>query len=247
MKKIFLILLSITLLIKKGQAQTYRQLFDNWDNTYFRGVGYYSEFSNMNTLLAFNAGNVMQAYLNMYQATKDLKYLHEFAIHAKRTMDRRDDHIASASPVPDFPHPVNACNITSVPLSFINTGYPAWSRMELINNNNLCQLVPFPHFMETGGIVYPMAQFVLLTMEDPSFASVSLPAEAAFGTVATFGDFATWLKGNIYQSLDWQISTDYNRSGTNSQGCNGGCDAFVSQFSNGWHDINQQCAIGLPI
>jgi hypothetical protein len=238
--KTCLFLLLITLLTGNNKAQTYRQLFDKKNNTTAFKPGY-SNFSNIDTKLGVNS-DVMQAYINMYKATKDLKYLYEFVIWAKRTMDRRDIQISSASPVSGFPIQVDQCSVSQItsPSFVYNTGYPAWSRFMVIQDNTQCVLTPFPHFMDTGGLTYPLGMFVLLVnWEEPNLKSVMLPTGAAFGTVDTFEKFANWLKDQIYAALDWQIQQDYNRV---AHGC-WDCDAFVSKI-DGYRGINQQCAIG---
>ncbi|MEI6490019.1 MAG: hypothetical protein WCP52_13700 [Bacteroidota bacterium] len=95
MKKILLItslLLFMTASLLK--AQTYRELYDKLEQTEQEGFSYYSNF---NSLLQYEGYYYMQSYINMYKATKDIKYLNKLVIHAKRVMDRRDDNIMNVS------------------------------------------------------------------------------------------------------------------------------------------------------
>ncbi len=240
MKKIFLILIIVSALIKKNTAQTYRQLFDKKIQQTGSFRPGYSFWSMADTKQGINS-EVMVACLTMYKATKDLKYLHEFVIYAKRMMDRRDDYITSTTfiaglplvsgPGPDDPD----CDVSFGEL-LTQVDYPAWSRA-MDTPDEGCIL--YPHFMDTGGNVYPLAQFVLLLLDDNSLRLINLPTEAASSNITTFGGFADWLEANIYQSLDWQIANDWSK---NRFGCSPSL-AFVSKI-DGWRGINQQCAMG---
>jgi hypothetical protein len=68
-------------------------MFDNL-NTQFSNGGY-SCYSNLDGAIYNYECNTMNALLNMYEVTDDIKYLNQFVIHAKRVMDRRDDFIAN--------------------------------------------------------------------------------------------------------------------------------------------------------
>ncbi|MFM2224630.1 MAG: hypothetical protein RJA07_832 [Bacteroidota bacterium] len=77
-------------------AQSFRQQFDNLDQqSHFQG-GAYSWFSNLGSRLKDYESFTMNAYLNMYEATNDMKYLNKFLIHSKRVMNRRDNFIINA-------------------------------------------------------------------------------------------------------------------------------------------------------
>jgi hypothetical protein len=238
-------------------------MFDNL-NTQFSNGGY-SCYSNLDGAIYGYEYNTMNAYLNMFEATNDIKYLNEFAIHAKRVMDRRDDFISNANPVIINSSNSNyscsnnywfqngiiyySCsstgNVASVPSTMTATAYPSWSRPQC---DQSCSLSPYPVFMESGSITFPMARFVLL-MKSSNAASESLPTEinGAMGatnygssSVTTFGQMADWLKARVYETINWEVNNDLIQ--------NSPARHFESFFSSGtgggWKSINQQCAIG---
>ena len=243
MKKIVLtfILLNIALF---SNAQTYRQLFDKLDLTFRpQPHSFYSQL--VNSRVEINAG-IMNAYLNMYEATKDIKYLNEFLISSKRTMDRRDDFLTSTTlisggtEIGECPNDdnmnftVNSC----LPLLILH-GRKAWSRMEF---NSDCELQPYPHFKESGSIVFPMARFVLLIKDNPNLSSLHLPNEINsnfnnlnYGniTVTNMGQYADWLKQRVYETLNFHYFNDWDDW----------AGRFVTSYSNG-KGYNMQCAIG---
>ncbi|MFM2224632.1 MAG: hypothetical protein RJA07_834 [Bacteroidota bacterium] len=76
-------------------AQTFREKFDELNETpHFQGGGY-SFNSNFTSQIKQYGALTMNAYLNMYEATGDTKYLNDFLLYSKRIMDRRDDFIGS--------------------------------------------------------------------------------------------------------------------------------------------------------
>jgi hypothetical protein len=93
MKKIISIFAIVcsTIVVK---AQTYRQLFDKL-NVSFQTQPH-SFFSQLEGSRVETNAKIMSSYLNMYEATQDIKYLNQFIIVSKRVMDRRDDFINSA-------------------------------------------------------------------------------------------------------------------------------------------------------
>ncbi|MFM2226489.1 MAG: hypothetical protein RJA07_2691 [Bacteroidota bacterium] len=85
---LFVILLIVSINL---DAQSFRQQFDNLDRGQHFNGGAYSWSSNFTSQIKEYEAKTMNAYLNMYEATNDVKYLNEFLIHSKRVMDRRDD------------------------------------------------------------------------------------------------------------------------------------------------------------
>ena len=152
MKKVLILIILFLIDSLNYQAQTYRQMFDNKDQTAIFQTGGYSFYTNFKSDLHREESIIMIAYINMYKATSDIKYLNEFIIHAKRVMDRRDDHLTANSVVAGFPisyqtqsgNWLNNCSASGVlpSISSVLTSsgfhhYPAWSRIEYDNNCNL--------------------------------------------------------------------------------------------------------------
>jgi hypothetical protein len=97
-KKVIFSFLSI-LIVSNLFGQTYRNSYDVIEkNSYYAGQGM-SFRTNASRIIHSYGTNFLQSYINMYETTKDIKYLNEFVIHAKRVMDRRNDFIATANPV----------------------------------------------------------------------------------------------------------------------------------------------------
>ena len=65
---------------------------NNWGN----GYSYYVNAS-MNpkggTVALDGEADLMHAYITMFRATHDTKYLNKFIIHSKRVQERRDDNV----------------------------------------------------------------------------------------------------------------------------------------------------------
>ncbi len=221
MKKIAI--LSITLLCGMSiEAQTYRNAFDTYNNS----IGPESSPPGQGTSMLANCTIEVSAfepaylrgYLDMFKATKDKKYLDQFAVHVQRIMDRRDDHIGTVfSPATaaslGFPFTRDAasgCNITDV--------------STIVNENALSPRRCWSHVgpgcrydeIETaqdGALLYPMAEFLYLVSSDNDFITMlpdTLPGEVQHSSetgARTYEQFANWLTTKVYESVEWYNKT----------------------------------------
>jgi hypothetical protein len=266
MKKIIIFLLFINGL--GVSAQTYREHFDKINEQYLNG-DLPSLYSNLNSNTHNNTSRLMEAYCLMYNATKDHKYLSQLIITSKQVMDRRDDnwtHILSqiaGLPVSktddhclvtdnpgtalDVYMPIN-CSISqsTTQISSISKG---WSRID-----DVCGCILHPHFMESGTITYPMAQFILIMQDHPELNSLELPEEAKSNSgslnsyngaeVLTYLDYSNWLKEKIKETLNWEITNHFVFDDIHDEPSNSD-DEYFHDYSggDGYKSYNQQSAI----
>jgi len=182
-------------------SQTFRNAFDN----YFASSGShpgqgYSYRSEVDNILGVAECQYMESLLNMFKATKDVKYLDQFVIHAKRVFERRDDDIVYTylQIVPStgnnwgttgendfgYPYTANGCSSTPItnPYAISYGGYSCnsllssygWSNVE-----NSCTYFT-QSVQHSGNIIYPMSEFIYFELTDGDYSAVAsypLPPE----------------------------------------------------------------------
>lgn len=183
-----------------GHSQTYRASFDYLDQALNSGQGY-SFYCNADNSLSGESLE-LEAYLTMYRASKDKKYLDKFIIKAKRVQDRRDDFInnlpsnqlvnipanLTSSVGDDCPindNPTQSCIISGT--SQVPSSSLGWSYVE-----DACHCeYNVQRVLHSGQLTYPMAEFAyLVKAEEPALGGEPVPAEAQ-GTFYTYYNVQT--------------------------------------------------------
>jgi hypothetical protein len=268
MRKIFNNTIALAVLVLTWGAitnlngQTYRQQFD-WMNQKEFTTTPPSMISNLGTGLKAQS-QVMEALILMYKTTKDIKYLNQFVIMAKRVMDRRDDNFVNVynnDDVSNMPYydpgwwmwDYDDCSnafppTTGGPYCYpLNLSSKGWTRINEVGPEKERRGF-WTHFMESGEITTPMARFFLLLEEEDHLKNIPLPTEVLsssspnyYGSisVSTYTNFAGWLKSKVYETLNWELNNHYNYS----------TQYFWAYGENGDEDdgctaVNQQSAIG---
>lgn len=212
-KKIFVLCLFLNI---EGSifSQKYREIFDQLDN---QDSGLSSLNSNFGNDINGQNAYLLEAYLNMFKATNDIKYLNKFVITAKRMQDRRDDNIASCLAI-DLPRDVyfyEDDGFTVKKICPINNATDiisskAWSTFDS-NVPTSCEFTQL--FKDAGEICIPMAEFILMLKTDYSSVQYTiLPNEVNSNTashhnyesgvpVTTYKEFADWLEIRIRETI----------------------------------------------
>ncbi len=240
-------------------GQTFRKAFDVFDNSQGQnsalpGQGQ-SMFANTAIFLSGPGPGYLTGYLNMFKATKDVRYIQRFAIQAKRFMDRRDDNITSicGDPGPkEFGFPYYPAEIGCPTV----TGTGPITSWELEPDNiqqGFCPSKSWSHSPESSpcyqiehelaqdaDILYPMVFFTYLLLTDPDFqglASQALPAEATdiVSNLNNYGDLAYMLCFKSTETVDWWNITGHwvnsaNLDPTNAQTLPDGNGNQVAMF-----------------
>lgn len=130
--------------------------------------------------------DIMHAYITMFRATHDPKYLDKFIIHSKRVQERRDDNINNINPRLIQNRTLSKKLNPSIPDAFAGYGERfksfGWSYDIDINPNSgeaefFYGWAPTPLY--AGKIIFPMLEFIyLLDNEFPELQQQSLPNEA---------------------------------------------------------------------
>ncbi len=218
--KLFLFLLMIVPL--SSNSQTYVNGFDKSNTVdYYSGQGKQladnvksSYATQLLGTLSNSENEIMEAYINMYYATRDVRYLNHFIIHAKRMQERRDDNLINL-PLSEvgFPQYVNSsCTIQG--FSQINPSSKGWTWMEDPSSSSC--VWDNTHFLHSAHLCFDMAKFVYLIKIDnatnTSLLNHPLPIEATSvpsssgcsgGTLSTFLDFANWLECRVKETVDY--------------------------------------------
>src|SRR3989344_4707195 len=212
-KKIFVLCLFLNI---EGSifSQKYREIFDQLDN---QDSGLSSLNSNFGNDINGQNTYLLEAYLDMFKATNDIRYLNKFVITAKRMQDRRDDNIASCL-AKDLHRDVyfyEDDGITVKKICPINNATDiisskAWSTFDS-NVPTSCEFTQL--FKDAGEICIPMAEFILMLKTDYySVQYTILPNEVNSNTashhnyesgvpVTTYKEFADWLELRIYETI----------------------------------------------
>lgn len=244
MKKLTILLLSMSLILNTSYGQMYRNLFDKLNQTYFTGVNP-SFYTNIYTHLLHNdASTVMESYIVMYKATGDKKYLNNFIIYAKRIQELRDDNILNvenSGALQGLPHTdTQGCTTSSMTeIQGFPGSYKGWTANFKRRGTDPC--VRYPHYMESGTICFPMAEFIYLMRTNSSLNNEPVPTEVnsaqtpstVYGSnlITNYLQFADWLENRIHETISWHSDNQLQ-----------GADAFKADGQIG--ALNQQCAIG---
>lgn len=203
-----------------GNTQTYRAQFDKINQSecdqHFPFL-----LSNLGTKLTNDGSQILESYITMYKATKDIKYLNMFITMSKRIMDRRDDNWDNISAqVYGMPYIIASGCTISVSTPQIDPNSKGWTRYEA--DAGTCIL--HPHFMESGLIAATMATFIILVQsQETDLQNLPVPTEAlsssipnSYGStpVATFNDYIHWLRVKLYETLDWECANHWNNDET---------------------------------
>ncbi len=151
--------------------------------------------------------DLMHAYITMYRATHDAKYLDKFIIHSKRVQERRDDNINNLNPRLVRNRTLSKKLNPSLPDAYAGYGERfisyGWSYDIDINPNSgeaefFYGWAPTPLY--AGKIIFPMLEFIyLLDNEFPEIQQQTLPEEAKGMS-----------KYNVQDSLSYNISDSLN-------------------------------------
>jgi hypothetical protein len=225
--KILFILISNIIIFQLGYSQTYRKAFDRYE-----AVDHdYSYDINISGQLNANESFVLESYIMMWKATHDTKYLNKFIIHTKRLQDHRDDKVAAnLYGVNGLPASPTCSQLYSYP----HDNYPVWSF------DDDCSTW-IPRVLHSGNIIYPMAEFIYLMLNDPQTSLETVPNEVGLSSVVTFLDFAYWLQDRVVETLNfhqfnWSCNdVAYHTNWYETYGCG----------NNSQKDaLNMQCAMG---
>ncbi len=186
MRKIFLlVLINIIFIFYYSFCQTYRNAFDRYE-----AVDHdYSYDININGWLNSAESYVLESYIMMWKATQDKKYLNKFIIHSKRLQDHRDDKVATNL------YGVNGTSC-SVLYSYPHDNFPVWSF-----DDGCSQWIP--RVLHSGNIIYPMAEFIYLMLQDPQTSLETVPNEVGLSSVSSFLDYAYWLRSRVIETINF--------------------------------------------
>jgi len=121
-------------------ASTLQQLFDKLDTR--NNGNWYKDYNNKDGVLAWDESYVMRAYLEMYEATKNTKYLDKFIVHADSVLKQRD----SERGVKDYR----------------GLSLPAWSAGNRYTKNGTLKIFE----VHTAMIAYPYARFATIVNQN---------------------------------------------------------------------------------
>ncbi len=228
--------------------QTYQHKFDDYDQAYFSGplTGY---MHNLKGDIFLTEAPLMNAYLNMFIATRDKKYLDKLAILIKRVQDCRDDRIALTyqSLALGVSGSTTGCGTSFNTLNTLVSTSRAWAYLDASHN---CD--PTRFFHQTGQITYPMALLMYHLFHDYSeFLSAPLPQGELSGfinsytgtPVTNYLEFVNWLERCVFETLDYQICKDWDGSyfRQKNEPSNQNC---LGAGGNNTGGLNQQASIG---
>jgi hypothetical protein len=189
-KTIFIFtLLHYVLLGKAQQVFSIKEYFDcKLEPHYTSGVYDFTNPTYFNGAMQ-SWGNILRAYLKMYEVTKDKAYLNKFIKHTYNLQQLRDIHPSHNLPIPS---PKKIWHITD-PV----TG----------NDENEFE------FLYGGLILGSMGEYIKLVNSDPELYNTNLLAgliPSSFPgypyTFLGYGDFANFLQARIIESLNYFIS-----------------------------------------
>ncbi|MGI6685257.1 MAG: Ig-like domain-containing protein [Bacillota bacterium] len=121
------------------------QLFNRFDTR--NNGNWYKDYNNENGALAWDESYVMRGYLEMYQATKDTKYLDKFIVHGDSVLKQRD----SVRGVKDYR----------------GLSLPAWRGGPRYTGNGTYKIFD----VHTAMIAYPFAQFATIVNHNSGLSS----------------------------------------------------------------------------
>jgi hypothetical protein len=239
-------------------AQTFREAFDRLDSNFAytpNGKVVYGQglsYSINNGLgggnrLQINEPPIMHAYINMYKATHDTRYLDKLIIQVHRVQKHRDDNIANHLSDVEAPTSCGDRYFTTHPYPDI-PGSKGWS------SDQFPDCVPWhQRVLHSAVITFPMAELIyLLKAEEPALQNIPVPGEASQKIdswptpIVNYLDFAQWLEMRVNETLqyhndDWCSTTNlYEKGSSYIHGAGSRCDE-ISTIPDA---LNMQCAIG---
>ena len=119
--------------------------FNTLDNAINHGEGYGND-TNEFAVLAWGESYILQAYLDMYQATKNKKYIEKFISQAKKVYQNTD----SARNIKDYKGKKRS----------------GWSATKYSKHQE-----PVVHIVHTGMVLYPLVKFSLMVKQDATLAT----------------------------------------------------------------------------
>lgn len=124
--------------------------FDNFDFALNKGEGY-SKMTNEKAHLAWGQGWLLEAYLNMYEATGNKKYLKKFAVHSERVANNADKNRGV--------------------MDYKGRSKMGWSNTSYSKNGK-----PIVHLAHSGMILYPLVKFSLMVKDRPDLSEYNAMA-----------------------------------------------------------------------
>ncbi len=159
-----------------------KDIFDAWTRNLKDGKGY-SEFNNRKGILANNEPAIINAYLRMYEATKDVKYLRNAVVHGDRILSHRDDQAGYAN--------------------YRGNSAPVWSDA---NGKYVRDDKAYPFVLESGLLIKPLAYFAYLVRNEDCLKIVKMPDGRTFADIA--GNYIAKARQTVrYHHENWRIDT----------------------------------------
>jgi hypothetical protein len=159
-----------------------KEVFDIWDRMLNNGNGF-TKFNNINGRLSNEEPSVLNAYIRMYEATKDLKYLRKAVVHGDRILSHRDD-IAGYT-------------------NYRGLSAPVWSNA---NPKYVRQGKAYPFVLDSGQLSKPLAYFAYLVRKEECLHSIKVPDGRSFSAIASF--YISKVKETIrYHHKNWRIDS----------------------------------------
>lgn len=169
--------------------------FDEMDAALGGGEGY-SKSNNDNGNFSWAQSYLLEAYLDMYEATKDIKYIKKFIEQSDNVIDRTD----------------RARNLRD----YRGRSLLAWSTTKYSRNN-----VRVVSLVDTGMITYPLSRFALLVNNDPDLYEFNEKANSYINVVVealsvfdTDWNFEEKTGEGFYRFFDFSVE---NRKADTSQ------------------------------
>jgi len=159
-----------------------KDIFDLWDRNLNNGSGY-SKFNNRKGILANNEPAIINAYLRMYEATKDVKYLRKAVVHGDRILSHRDD-IAGYT-------------------NYRGLSAPVWSDA---NPKYARDGKAYPFVLESGLLIKPLAYFATLVRNEDCLHKIKMPDGRMFISIA--GNYIVKARETVrYHDESWRIDS----------------------------------------
>jgi len=157
------------------------ETFERWDD-HGGGLGF-SQSDNVLGVLANNEPQILEAYITMYEATRDAKYLIKAAAHGVSVLGHRDDFARRTD--------------------YSGHSNPVWSNRNpaYVRNDQL-----FPFSAESAWLSYPLAYFAYVVRREPALGEMEGPQGRRLGEIADW--FVREVEKTIaYHNKDWHTDT----------------------------------------
>ena len=159
-----------------------KDMFDLWDRYLNNGNGY-SEFNNRKGILANNEPAIINSYLRMYEATKDVKYLRKTVVHGDRILAHRDDHAGHTN--------------------YRGRSDPVWSNA---NPKYVRDGKAYPFVLNSGQLTRPLAYFAYLVKNEECLHKLKLPNGRVFIDISN--NYILKIRETIrFHHQDWRVDT----------------------------------------